>query len=205
MLTAPPTGTDTGDDGTPDGRGITGESGPLRRPVLLALLRTLGSVVIVLLAYYLLPLDRRFGMQTFGALLAGVLLVGALVAYQVRQILRARYPVLRAIESLALTVPLFLVLFATAYVVLDGTDPGAFSERLTRTDALYFVVTVFATVGFGDITAVSETARVLVTLQMVGDLVVLGLVVRAVLGAVRRTAAPRHRPTAEPPPDRPDA
>ena len=29
---------------------------------------------------------------------------------------------------------------------------------MTRTDALYFVVTVFATVGFGDITPVSETA-----------------------------------------------
>ena len=44
-------------------------------------------------------------------------------------------------------------------VVLAGTDPGSFTEPLTRTDSLYFVVTVFATVGFGDITPLSLSAR----------------------------------------------
>ena len=33
--------------------------------------------------------------------------------------------------------------------------PGAFTERMNRLDSLYFVITVFATVGFGDITAAS--------------------------------------------------
>ena len=38
-----------------------------------------------------------------------------------------------------------------------------FSEPLTRTGALYFTVTVFSTVGFGDITAKTEAARLVVT------------------------------------------
>ena len=63
--------------------------------------------------------------------------------------------------------PLFLLIFAAVYELLSGTDPHAFSETLSRTDSLYFVVTVFATVGFGDITAVSQSARVIVTVQMV--------------------------------------
>jgi voltage-gated potassium channel len=46
-------------------------------------------------------------------------------------------------------------------------------------------VTVFATVGFGDIVAVSEAARAVATVQILGDLVVLGLVARAVFTAVQ--------------------
>jgi voltage-gated potassium channel len=45
---------------------------------------------------------------------------------------------------------------------------------------------VFATVGFGDITPVTELARILTTVQMVGDLVLIGLVLRVFLTAVER-------------------
>jgi voltage-gated potassium channel len=63
---------------------------------------------------------------------------------------------------------------------------GNFSQPLTHTDALYFTVTVFATVGFGDITAKTEAARLVVTGQMITDLVIIGLGVRVIVGAVRR-------------------
>jgi voltage-gated potassium channel len=47
------------------------------------------------------------------------------------------------------------------------------------------MVTVFATVGFGDITATSQPARLIVTAQMILDLI-LGLGIRVFLGAVQR-------------------
>jgi hypothetical protein len=56
---------------------------------------------------------------------------------------------------------------------------------MNRTDALYFTVTTFATVGFGDITATSQIARLMVTVQMVLDLLILGFGLRAFLGAVQ--------------------
>ncbi len=59
-------------------------------------------------------------------------------------------------------------------------------QPLTRADALYFAVTVFSTVGFGDITPKSEAARVVLIVQMLGDLALLGAGVRVLLGAVRR-------------------
>ncbi|MET0414807.1 MAG: potassium channel family protein [Actinoplanes sp.] len=71
--------------------------------------------------------------------------------------------------------------------MLAQDDPGSFSTHtLTRTDALYFTVTVFATVGFGDISATSQIARRLVTAQMILDLLVLGLGIRVFVGAVQR-------------------
>lgn len=47
-------------------------------------------------------------------------------------------------------------------------------------------MTVFSTVGFGDITAKSELARVLLIIQMLADLALLGTGVRLILGAVQR-------------------
>jgi Ion channel len=44
---------------------------------------------------------------------------------------------------------------------------------------------VFSTVGFGDITPVADAARVTTMIQMLGDLLVVGLVLRVMLGAVK--------------------
>jgi hypothetical protein len=155
--------------------------------VVVALARTGLTVVAVLGLYYVLPLDRTFSVRTLVELFLGLVAFGALVAWQVRGILRSSAPALRAVESIALTIPLFLVVFAAVYVILSSTDPEALSEPLTRTDSLYFVVTVFATVGFGDIAPVSEVARAVTTVQMVCDLLLIGLVLRVFLTAVNHS------------------
>lgn len=159
---------------------------PSRRRVVLSLARSVATVVVLVVVYYALPLR---GSAESGALLlfvGGLVVLGALIVGQLRAIVRARHPVLRAVEAFASAIPLFLLLFASIYVRLENAGPGSFSETLTHTDGLYFTMTVFATVGFGDITPVSEPARILVTIQMVGNLLVLGLLVRSVLEAVRR-------------------
>jgi hypothetical protein len=45
-------------------------------------------------------------------------------------------------------------------------------------------VTTFSSVGFGDITAASQTARLVVTWQMLLNLLVLGIGIRLFVGAV---------------------
>ena len=69
---------------------------------------------------------------------------------------------------------------------MGGISEANFNEPLTRTDALYFTVTVFATVGFGDIVATTEGARVLVMGQMVAGIVIIGLGARIIVDAVKR-------------------
>jgi hypothetical protein len=175
---------------------------PPRRLLVLGAGRTLLATTGVLVVYFLLPLDRSFSSRALVGLVLGLIALGLLITWQVRQILRARTPALRAVEALALSLPLFLVLFAAVYVVLSDSDPAAFSEPLDRTDGLYFVVTVFATVGFGDIAPVSEVARALATVQMIGDLLLIGLVLKVFLAAVdrgRRRAEQLSRPASEDP------
>ncbi len=69
---------------------------------------------------------------------------------------------------------------------MERNSAASFTEPMTRTDALYFTVTVFTTVGFGDISPKSETARVVLMVQMFADLALLGTGVRVLFGAVQR-------------------
>jgi hypothetical protein len=117
---------------------------------------------------------------------AALLILTVATVWQVRAVLVSPNPAIRAIQGVASSAPLFLLLFAAGYYALARSSPESFNVRdLSRTDALYFTVTVFSTVGFGDITATSEVARIVVTLQMVLDLIILGLGVRVFVGAVR--------------------
>ncbi|MBP0455768.1 two pore domain potassium channel family protein [Kitasatospora sp. RG8] len=129
-------------------------------------------------------------------LLTGLAGFAALVAVQVRSILRSPRPAIRAAEALSTSVPFFLLLFAATYVALASLEPNSFGTPLSHTDGLYFTVTVFSTVGFGDITAKTETARLVVTVQMLADLIVLGLAVKIIVGAVHRRQQRREGPGA---------
>ncbi|MER5557456.1 ion channel [Streptomyces sp. NPDC002506] len=162
-------------------------------------LRALGSAVLVTALYYAAPLDWGVGVGTVAVLLGALAVFGWLLAWQLGSIARARYPWLRAVEALATAVPLFLVLFSASYFLLAHDVPGSFSEPLTRTASLYFTISVFVTVGFGDIVPTSEAARALTSVQMIVDLVLLAVLGKAVFGAVRmglrrRSAGPGPGP-----------
>ena len=155
-----------------------------RSLVLLGLLRALATAVVLVGLYYLLPLDHVKNVPL--TLTVGLVILLAVIVWQLRAIVRARKPAVRAIVALATTVPLFVLLFASVYFVMAQASPANFGpHQLTRTDALYFTVTVFSTVGFGDITPASQGARLVVTAQMILDLLVLGLGIRAFVGAVQ--------------------
>ncbi|WP_327415169.1 potassium channel family protein [Streptomyces sp. NBC_01233] len=156
-----------------------------RRALLNCLLRSTASAVLITALFYLAPLDGVFGVRTVVTLVLGLGLFGLLVVWQVAAVTRAQHPRLRALEVLATAVPVFLVLFSATYFLLAEAVPGSFTESLNRTDALYFTVTVFATVGFGDIAPVTQTARVLTTVQMLSDLLLVGVIAKALFGAVR--------------------
>jgi len=150
------------------------------------LLRAAVTAALMVVLYYLLPLNSR--SHTYIGLefaLGLVVLVGAMT-WEVRAILRAKYPAIRAPQALATMVPLFLLVFASTYFILSSEDPTAFSEPLSRSDALYFTITVFSTVGFGDINPLDENVRLLVGSQMLLDLIVLGVGIKVILGAVQR-------------------
>jgi hypothetical protein len=162
------------------------EARPPGRMIAWAVLRVAASIAVVAALYWLLPFDRSSTSVVVTMLVIGLVVFLGLVAVQVRSVISSPFPGLRAVEALATSVPLLLVLFASTYFVMARLSAGSFGAPLTRTDALYFTVTVFSTVGFGDITAKSEAARLVVTGQMITDLVILGLAVKVIVGAVKR-------------------
>ncbi len=165
-----------------------------RRRVALGVLRALAAAVVLVALYYLLPLDHLSNVPLWVILAVGLVILLAVATWQLRLVLRARYPAVRASEALATTVALFLLLFAAVYYVMERATPTSFSHHLTRTDSLYFTVTTFSTVGYGDITAASQTARLVVTVQMILDLLALGLGIKVFIGAVQLARQGRPAP-----------
>jgi hypothetical protein len=160
--------------------------GPVRhRRATLIIVRSLLVSGVVVVGYFILPFTGRMAMDTVIELLAGLAVITVLLVWQIRGILRSPIPAVEAVATIAITVPMFLILFSTTYYLTSEADPTRFSQPLTRLDALYFTVTTFATVGFGDITATSETGRAVVTVQMVLGLVLVGLIARVLVGAVQ--------------------
>jgi len=156
--------------------------------------------IVLISVYYLVPpgvvpARRHPDAGLFLHLGAAAALFAVILAGQARRILAAELPELRAIEALGFVVPLFLVLFAAIYLSLSNSTAGMFSEPLNHTRALYFAVTIFSTVGFGDITPKTDAAMIVVSAQMLLDLVIIGAVVRLLLNAAQSSLARAQPPS----------
>jgi hypothetical protein len=158
-----------------------------RRLIVIGLLRASATTVALVAAYYLLPLDHLNGVPLSVSLDRRASRVDRHDGLPANSGQQSSVPGDSGHRSARHDCALFLLLFAANYFLMAQADLGNFNvDSLTRTDALYFTVIVFATVGFGDITATSQAARAVVTAQMILDLFVLGLLVRVFLGAVQR-------------------
>ena len=142
-------------------------SGAARRDPLRVWARLAATGAVALAAYFLLPFDA-FGPHrpvlswaTFGAVLT---VVTGLLLRGIRDALLAR-PGTRPGGTLVVLSGLATLVFAAAYFVL-ARQPAGFHGLTTRLDALYFTVVTLATVGYGDITPVSQSARLVALLQI---------------------------------------
>ncbi len=174
---------------------ITGIGEVERRELLSTGLRAVFSTGVMILAYYLVPVNVRH-LNSHGILydIGAMLRLGVafaifivVVTLEIRAITKAKHPMLRAGVAMAVVIPLFLLFFAWTYLTMSSSNPATFGHALDRTTALYFTVTVFSTVGFGDVTARTDLARLVVVFQMLADLAVIAVVVRLILGTATRS------------------
>jgi voltage-gated potassium channel len=181
------------------GRGDAG-----RREIVVTVVRILVTAGAVLAAYYLVPVHDEGAGWAWVRFGGGIAIFLATLGLEVRAILRARHPYLRAAAAISLVLPVFLVFFAWTYLNLSLADPAAaFSMELSRTRALYFTVTVFSTVGFGDIVPGTDPVRALVAFQELADLAFVVAIARLIfhaasVGVERRNDAPAEGDSSAP-------
>jgi voltage-gated potassium channel len=150
------------------------------------------SWVLIVGAYFLVPIGHESGLRALVRLGADIALVGAVFAWQIGRINSSELPELRAVEALGIVIVLFLVLFSAIYLSMSHEAATTFTQRLDHARALYFTITIFSTVGFGDITPRTDPARLIVSAQMLLDLAIIGVVVRLLLNAAKSRVTPAN-------------
>ncbi len=169
-----------------------------RHAVPWTLARAALTATALVTLYYVVPFAGRFSNAGYALLPVGLIAFAVLTRFEVRAIVRSDTPWMRVVQLLATVVPFFVIVLASTYFLMSRQSPDAFSEHLGRTDALYFTMTVFSTLGFGDIVPLTHAARIVVMIQIVGDLVVLGAGVHVLTGAVSRGIEQRRGQRREP-------
>lgn len=149
----------------------------------------LGGSLGVLVAYYAVPINERGGDLVVGLLVttvATVLVAWAIVGQYRRQL---RGEEVASVQSLALLAVLAVSLFSLGFLLVQEASPDQFVGLVTRTDALYFSLSSISTVGYGDVHAAGQTARALVSVQLVFNLIFLAALGSIFTGRLRERAA----------------
>jgi voltage-gated potassium channel len=164
-----------------------------RRAVAASAFRTCTGAAVLFLVFAFAPLELSVEGSPGVWLAASVLVPVVVLTLQILAVARSPYPRLRAVEAVSISFPLLILLFASTYFAMSQTYPDSFNAALTRTDALYFTVTTFTTVGFGDLVATSQGSRIAVTVQMLADLILIGVIARVLLVTIQQRRATLDR------------
>jgi hypothetical protein len=167
-----------------------------RKAVLRAALTIVVAWALILGAFYELPFSHLSDAHSALRLSVVAALVIAVLIWQIRRISTAELPELRAFEALGIVIAVFLVGFSIVYLSMSHNLASTFTQSLDHTKALYFTVSVFSTVGFGDITPRTDGARLVVSAQMLLDLALIGAVVRLIFNVARTRVATTAVPEA---------
>lgn len=163
---------------------------PPTKVLVISAFRPLVVIGVLLVVYAVVPLrSGSTGLAVIATVCVGLMVFGAVFVHQVRRIKRSATPTLAGVEALVLVYGTFLVQFAVLYVTVSANDPGAFDEVLNRVGGLYLSITVLSTVGFGDITPATDLARILVSIQMIADIVLIASAFRILSTTARKAVA----------------
>jgi voltage-gated potassium channel len=147
----------------------------------------------IALLYFVLPMSGKGWVLSA---LAGPAAVAALVPLAVkhtRRILASDHPIADILRAIAVVLAVMIFGFAATYYAIEINAPDQIDGLQTKTDAVYFTVTTLTTVGFGDIHAAGQTARSVVTFNMISNLVLVAMVLRLFGWAGQRRVGQENR------------
>jgi voltage-gated potassium channel len=150
--------------------GVRTQGYPLR-VVWRRALRASVLVALLVLGYFVAPVEPQLHASGVARVVGTLLVLGALAAGLTRMLRLHVRDEQRRVEGLVLGIVLVVVVFAFGFYALEYHQPGQVAGLHTRVDALYYAVATLSTIGYGDVHAVGQAARVLVIAQVVFDFV----------------------------------
>jgi hypothetical protein len=141
----------------------------------------------LVVAYVLLPVHSTALFPSWVSVILTMLTLAGVALYEYWVVTRSEFPLLREMQAITFVVSIAVVGYAAIYASVASYDAAAFSEPLDRVGALYLSVATASTVGFGDIHARSDAARIVVMLQIVTTVGLVGVAVKM----IRRAASAR--------------
>jgi hypothetical protein len=181
---------------------------PNRHPARALVIRPIVTSVLVIGAYYLVPVEPgvdglQMTLRTAGTVVTGIAITW-LIVRQVRHQLAE--PDRASLISLLAALVGGVAFFALADYITAVSGPEQFVGLRTKTDALYFTLATLTTVGYGDVHAEGQIARGVVTVQLLFNLLVLAtgasVLTRHVRIRARRASGRPQGSTASEDPDR---
>lgn len=157
-------------------------SDPPRRAALKNVAAAGSAIAVSTIVYFALPLGPFGAAGTWSFVTAFALGLLAVASVIVRQIRRYRPGTTRhgSIASVVAALYLAVLFFAAVYFGLAVHDPASIASLHTKIDALYFSLTITATVGFGDVHAVGQLARAVAAVHMAFNIGFLGVAITVV-------------------------
>ena len=153
-------------------------------------LRLAVGIALALALYFTVPVEAGEEDLLVRAVVS-LLALGLLTAGVIWQILLQVADQERRIDGLLFALVVAVLAFALAFYRLEVAYPDQIVGLDTRVDALYFTMTTLLTVGYGDIHAAGQGARILVMVSMVFNVAVIATAVTTLSSRVRQRAERR--------------
>ena len=157
-----------------------------RRAIGRSVARTVLLLVVVTAVFSLVPVQAlTLGGTILISAVFGIGLIGiaSLIVWQVTAYQDASMSGQAVSRACWLRSTLLCCSSPSATTCWRVADPEEIVGLKTRTDALYFSLTIVSTVGFGDVHAEGQAARAIVTLQLAFNLLFVSLAVAAARAA----------------------
>lgn len=146
--------------------------------------------------YFVVPASPRLPAEAIAlralAAVAALAVLAFAIVWQVRMTMQQGLD--RRVDGLVVSLVIVVLGFAMGFYLLNAQDPEQLEGLATRVDALYFTMSTLTTVGFGDVHATGQAARIMVVVQMAFNLVFVATAA-AVLSARIRAAATKRLET----------
>jgi len=150
--------------------------------------RLAATMTLLITLYFVVPVSQEDpGGPVVRGLVTLVVLV-ALAAAVLAQVRMAASDPARHIDGLVTVIIAVWLIFSLAFYLMAQHQPDQVAGLHTRIDGLYFAASTMLTIGYGDVHATGQLARVLILVQLLFDAVFVALAVTMLTTRLRSRA-----------------